>query len=43
MYSDDTVKRSANVIITVLLRCRHKGVVEAAGAAIGQLTRYNSY
>nr|XP_033188778.1 uncharacterized protein LOC117156129 isoform X2 [Bombus vancouverensis nearcticus] len=39
MYSDDTVKRSANVIITVLLRCRHKGVVEAAGTAIGQLTR----
>lgn len=41
MYSYDIIKRSANIIITVLLRCRHKGVVEAAGTAIAQLTRYN--
>ncbi|KAK1119145.1 hypothetical protein K0M31_013642 [Melipona bicolor] len=39
MHCDDTVKRSANIIVTVLLRCRHKGVVEAAGTTIGQLTR----
>ncbi|XP_076662007.1 uncharacterized protein LOC143365583 [Halictus rubicundus] len=39
MYSDETVKCSADIIVTVLLRCRHKGVVEAAGAAIGRLTR----
>ncbi|KAF3430520.1 hypothetical protein E2986_07507 [Frieseomelitta varia] len=39
MHCDDMVKRSANIIVTVLLRCRHKGVVEAAGTAIGQLTR----
>ncbi|XP_017892011.1 uncharacterized protein LOC108632148 [Ceratina calcarata] len=39
MSSDATVERTANIIVTVLLRCRHKGVVEAAGAAIGYLTR----
>nr|XP_033325425.1 uncharacterized protein LOC117219953 isoform X1 [Megalopta genalis] len=39
MHSDETVKCSTNIIVTVLLRCRHKGVVEAAGAAIGRLTR----
>lgn len=40
MYSDETVKCSTNIIVTVLLKCRHKGVVEAAGTAIGHLTRY---
>ncbi|XP_078038510.1 uncharacterized protein LOC144470832 [Augochlora pura] len=39
MYSDETVKCSTDIIVTVLLRCRHKGVVEAAGVAIGRLTR----
>ncbi|XP_012149072.1 uncharacterized protein LOC100876028 [Megachile rotundata] len=39
MYSDEIVKRSTNIIVAVLLRCRHKGVVEAAGTAVGQLTR----
>ncbi|XP_029045659.2 uncharacterized protein LOC114877348 [Osmia bicornis bicornis] len=39
MYSDETVKSSINIIVAVLLRCRHKGVVEAAGTAIGHLTR----
>ncbi|XP_076282854.1 uncharacterized protein LOC143210152 [Lasioglossum baleicum] len=39
MCTEETVKCSVNIIVTVLLRCRHKGVVEAAGAAIGRLTR----
>ncbi|XP_053978286.1 uncharacterized protein LOC128876172 [Hylaeus volcanicus] len=39
MYSDETVKCSTDIIVTILLRCRHKGVVEAAGTAIGHLTR----
>ncbi|KZC06123.1 PREDICTED: uncharacterized protein LOC107194452 [Dufourea novaeangliae] len=38
-YSYETVKCSADIIVTVLLRCRHKGVVEAAGTAVGHLTR----
>ncbi|XP_076752262.1 uncharacterized protein LOC143424222 [Xylocopa sonorina] len=38
-YSNEMVKRTADIIVTVLLRCRHKGAVEAAGAAIGHLMR----
>lgn len=41
MHSDETVKSSIDIIAAVLLRCRHKGVVEAAGTAIGHLTRYH--
>ncbi|XP_076247125.1 uncharacterized protein LOC143187061 [Calliopsis andreniformis] len=40
MHSDEIVKSSVNIIITVLLKCRHKGAVEAAGSSIGHLTRY---
>ncbi|KOC70581.1 Thyroid adenoma-associated protein like protein [Habropoda laboriosa] len=39
MYTDETVRRSINIIVTVLLRCRHKGAVDAAGTAIGHLMR----
>ncbi|XP_031835866.1 uncharacterized protein LOC116428388 [Nomia melanderi] len=39
MCSDETVKSSIDIIVTVLLKCRHKGVVEAAGTLIGRLTR----
>ncbi|XP_046749055.1 uncharacterized protein LOC124412899 [Diprion similis] len=38
-YSYKTVERSANVITLVLTKCRHKGAIEAAGIAIGHLTR----
>ncbi|CAK9832236.1 Thyroid adenoma-associated protein homolog [Anthophora retusa] len=39
MYTDKTVRRSINIIVTILLRCVHKGVAEAAATAIGRLTR----
>ncbi|CAK9817181.1 Thyroid adenoma-associated protein homolog [Anthophora plagiata] len=39
MYTDRTVRRSINIIVTILLRCVHKGVAEAAATAIGRLTR----
>ncbi|XP_046431030.1 uncharacterized protein LOC124184897 isoform X1 [Neodiprion fabricii] len=38
-YSYKTVERSASVITLVLTKCRHKGAIEAAGVAIGHLTR----
>ncbi|XP_012266082.2 uncharacterized protein LOC105691871 [Athalia rosae] len=37
--SSETVERSANLITSVLMKCRHKGAIEAAGVAIGLLTR----
>lgn len=39
MQSDAQVKRSMDIIVTVLLKCRHKGVVECAGVAIANLSR----
>ncbi|XP_043262720.1 uncharacterized protein LOC122403313 isoform X1 [Colletes gigas] len=39
MYSDEIVECSTDIIVAILLRCRHKGVVESAGTAIGHLTR----
>lgn len=39
MQSDATVKCSMNIIVTVLLKCRHKGVVESAGVAIANLSK----
>ncbi|XP_032671465.1 uncharacterized protein LOC116844271 isoform X2 [Odontomachus brunneus] len=40
MQSDATVKCSMNIIVTVLLKCRHKGVVESAGMAIANLSKH---
>ncbi|XP_012521796.1 uncharacterized protein LOC105828129 [Monomorium pharaonis] len=44
MQSHKHVQFSMNIIVTVLQNCRHKGVVECAGAAIANLSRrlYNS-
>lgn len=38
-HSQKTVERSSSIIISVLTKCRHKGAIEAAGLAIGHLTR----
>ncbi|XP_014468561.1 PREDICTED: uncharacterized protein LOC106741269 isoform X2 [Dinoponera quadriceps] len=40
MQSDAMVKGSMDIIVTVLLKCRHKGVVESAGVAIANLSKY---
>ncbi|KAK0076942.1 hypothetical protein PV326_010422, partial [Microctonus aethiopoides] len=34
------VKRSVDLIVSVLLKCRHKGAIEAAGVALGMSVRY---
>lgn len=39
MQSNAQVKYSTDIIVTVLLKCRHKGVVESAGVAIANLAR----
>ncbi|EZA60989.1 hypothetical protein DMN91_005366 [Ooceraea biroi] len=39
MQSDAQVRCSVDIIVTVLLKCRHKGVVESAGVAIANLSR----
>ncbi|XP_011875564.1 PREDICTED: uncharacterized protein LOC105566285 [Vollenhovia emeryi] len=39
MQSSTQVKCSMDIIVTVLLKCRHKGVVECAGVAIANLSR----
>jgi len=39
MQSDAQVKHSMDIIVTVLLKCRHKGVVESAGIAIANLSK----
>lgn len=39
MQLDTEVKDSMNVIVTILMKCRHKGVVESAGVAIANLSR----
>ncbi|XP_020289148.1 uncharacterized protein LOC109857328 isoform X2 [Pseudomyrmex gracilis] len=39
MLSDTQVKCSIDIIATVLLKCRHKGVMECAGVAIADLSR----
>ncbi|XP_029158338.1 uncharacterized protein LOC114930628 isoform X2 [Nylanderia fulva] len=39
MQSNAQVKYSMDIIVTVLLKCRHKGVVESAGVAIANLAR----
>nr|XP_012228384.1 PREDICTED: uncharacterized protein LOC105675675 isoform X2 [Linepithema humile] len=38
-HSDAQVKCSMDIIVTVLLKCRHKGVIESAGVAIANLSR----
>ncbi|XP_066584522.1 tRNA (32-2'-O)-methyltransferase regulator THADA [Prorops nasuta] len=43
MNLDSTVTRSINLISSVLLRCRHKGAVEAAGVSIYNLCRHLHY
>lgn len=40
MQSDAMVKSSMDIIVTVLLKCRHKGVMESAGVAIANLSRW---
>lgn len=35
----DKIEQCAEIIYRILLRCRHKGVIEAAGDAIGLLCR----
>ncbi|KAG7199284.1 hypothetical protein KM043_018143 [Ampulex compressa] len=37
MHSDEMVTHSIDIISTVLLKCRHKGVVESAGLAMEKL------
>lgn len=39
MQSNAQVKYSIDIIVMVLLKCRHKGVVESAGVAIANLAR----
>ncbi|EFN80006.1 Thyroid adenoma-associated protein [Harpegnathos saltator] len=39
MQSEEMVKSSMDIIVMVLLKCRHKGVVESAGVAIANLSR----
>jgi len=39
MQSNAQVKCSIGIIVTVLLKCRHKGVVECAGVAIANLSK----
>ncbi|XP_070171070.1 uncharacterized protein [Polyergus mexicanus] len=39
MKSNSQVKYSMDIIVTVLLKCRHKGVVESTGVAIANLAR----
>lgn len=39
MQSNMQVKYSMDIIVTVLLKCRHKGVVESAGVALANLVR----
>ncbi|KAL6439385.1 hypothetical protein ACFW04_003912 [Cataglyphis niger] len=39
MQSNSQVKYSIDIIVTVLLKCRHKGVVESTGVAIANLAR----
>ncbi|XP_071553159.1 uncharacterized protein [Temnothorax nylanderi] len=39
MQSSTQVKCSMDIIVTVLLKCRHKGVVECAGVAIANLSK----
>lgn len=39
MHSDEEVKCSMDIIVTVLMKCRHKGVIESAGVAIAKLSR----
>ncbi|KAK0163047.1 hypothetical protein PV327_006758 [Microctonus hyperodae] len=38
LYSN--VKRSVDLIVSVLLKCRHKGAIESAGVALGMSVRY---
>ncbi|XP_043285185.1 uncharacterized protein [Venturia canescens] len=35
----EIVERAANLIVSVLLKCRHKGAIEAAGLALAKLTK----
>lgn len=39
MQSDEQVRHSMDIIVRVLLKCRHKGVMESAGVAIANLAR----
>ncbi|XP_001601186.3 uncharacterized protein LOC100116772 [Nasonia vitripennis] len=38
--TDAIISRAGDVILAVSLKCRHKGVIESAGIAIGYLSRY---
>ncbi|KAL6260571.1 hypothetical protein P5V15_008092 [Pogonomyrmex californicus] len=40
MHSSAQVQCSMDIIVTILLKCRHKGVVESAGVAIAHLSKY---
>ncbi|XP_035717597.1 uncharacterized protein LOC118439722 [Vespa mandarinia] len=39
MYSNETTSHAIKLIAMVLTKCRHKGAIEAAGIAIGNLVR----
>ncbi|XP_015180065.1 PREDICTED: uncharacterized protein LOC107068326 [Polistes dominula] len=39
MYSEETTLHSVKLITTVLMKCRHKGIIETAGVALGNLVR----
>lgn len=36
----NSVKRSVDLIVNVLMKCRHKGIIEAAGVALGVSMRH---
>ncbi|KAJ8686191.1 hypothetical protein QAD02_021985, partial [Eretmocerus hayati] len=38
--TDPMIQRASQVIVSVSLKCRHKGVIESAGYAVGNLVRY---
>lgn len=35
----DMITHATDLIVSVLLKCRHKGAIEAAGLALAKLTR----
>lgn len=39
-YENDQIKRCANMIADVLIRCRHKGAMEATCRSLGILIKY---
>lgn len=38
--TDPIIHRASELIVTVSLKCRHKGAIESAGVAIANLTKY---